>query len=69
VVRTAKENSSTTIVWNPGRQGAARLSDLGDEEWKQMICIEASNILGSAISLDPGKEHTMRAEIGLAGRP
>ena len=69
VVRTAKENSSTTIVWNPWRQGAAKLSDLGDEEWKQMICVEASNILGGAISLDPGKEHTMRAEIGLAGRP
>jgi glucose-6-phosphate 1-epimerase len=69
VVRTTKENSSTTIVWNPGRQGAAKLSDLGDEEWKQMICIEASNILGSAISLDPGTEHTMHVEIGLAGRP
>jgi glucose-6-phosphate 1-epimerase len=67
-VRTAKENSSTTILWNPWRQGAAKLGDLGDEEWKQMICVEAGNILGSAISLDPGQEHTMRAEIGLAGR-
>jgi glucose-6-phosphate 1-epimerase len=67
-VRTAKGNSSTTIVWNPWRQGAAKLSDLGGEEWKQMICVEASNILGGAISLDPGKEHTMHAEIGLAGR-
>jgi glucose-6-phosphate 1-epimerase len=69
VVRTAKENSSTTIVWNPWRQGAAKLSDLGDEEWRQMICVEASNILGGAISLDPGREHTMHAEIGLVGRP
>jgi glucose-6-phosphate 1-epimerase len=68
MVRTAKENSSTTIVWNPWRQGAAKLADLGDEEWRQMLCVEASNILGGGISLDPGKEHTMRAEIGLAGR-
>jgi glucose-6-phosphate 1-epimerase len=67
-VRTAKENSSTTIVWNPWRQGAAKLPDLGDEEWQQMICVEAANILGGAISLDPGKEHTMHVEIGLAGR-
>jgi glucose-6-phosphate 1-epimerase len=67
-VRTAKGNSSTTIVWNPWRQGAAKLADLGDEEWKQMICVEAGNILGGAISLDPGEEHTMHAEIGLAGR-
>jgi glucose-6-phosphate 1-epimerase len=67
-VRTAKENSSTTIVWNPWRQGAAKLADLGDEEWKQMICVEGSNILGGAIWLDPGKQHTMHVEIGLAGR-
>ena len=67
VVRSIKRNSSTTIVWNPWRQGAAKLADLGDEEWKQMICVEASNILGGAISLDPGEEHTMHAEIGLAG--
>ena len=67
-VRTAKGNSSTTIVWDPWRQGATKLADLGDEEWKQMICVEASNILGGAISLDPEQEHTMRAEIGLAGR-
>ena len=67
-VRTGKENSSTTIVWTPWRQGAAKLADLGDEEWKQTICVEASNILGGAISLDPGEEHTMHVEIGLAGR-
>jgi glucose-6-phosphate 1-epimerase len=64
-VRTAKENSSTTIVWNPWRQGAAKLADLGDEEWHQMVCVEASNILGSSISLQPGQEHTLRAEIQL----
>src|SRR5258708_28938758 len=28
VVRTVKENSSTTIVWNPWREGAAKLADL-----------------------------------------
>jgi glucose-6-phosphate 1-epimerase len=66
VVSTGKENSSTTIVWNPWRQGAAKLADLGDEEWRQMICVEASNILEGAISLDPGEEHTMHAEVGLA---
>jgi D-hexose-6-phosphate mutarotase len=65
VVRTTKENSGTTIVWNPGRQGAVKLADLGDEEWHQMVCVEASNILGSSISLQPGQEHTLRAEIQL----
>jgi glucose-6-phosphate 1-epimerase len=64
-IRTEKENSATTVVWNPWQQGAASLSDLGDEEWRNMTCVEASNILGSAIALAPGEEHTMRATLSV----
>jgi glucose-6-phosphate 1-epimerase len=65
-IRTEKENSATTVVWNPWREGAAALSDLGDDEWQRMACVEASNILGSAVSLAPGEEHTMRATLSVA---
>ena len=30
-LRTDKENSATTVVWNPWQQGAASLADLGDD--------------------------------------
>jgi glucose-6-phosphate 1-epimerase len=66
-VRTKKENSATTVVWNPGRQGAAALPDLGDDEWQRMACVEASNIRGSAVLLAPGEEHMMRATLSVAG--
>lgn len=62
----AKENSLTTVVWNPWREGAQALSDLGDDEWQQMICAEASNILGFAVNLAPGQQHTMKASIQVA---
>lgn len=62
---TEKENSATTIVWNPWATGAADLADLGDEEWQPMLCIEASNILGAAVSLAPGEEHAMGATLSL----
>jgi glucose-6-phosphate 1-epimerase len=58
-IRTEKQRSTTTVVWNPWQQGAASLADLGDEEWRVMACVEASNILESAITLGPGEEHTM----------
>jgi glucose-6-phosphate 1-epimerase len=60
-LRTEKDNSATTVVWNPWQEGAASLSDLGDEEWRQFACVEASNILGSAISLAPGQTHRLQA--------
>jgi glucose-6-phosphate 1-epimerase len=66
VVRTEKESSSTTIVWNPWREGAAKLADLGDDEWKNMICAEAGNILGAAVTLNPGEQHTLCATLSIS---
>jgi glucose-6-phosphate 1-epimerase len=65
-IRTEKINSATTVVWNPWRQGAAALADFGDEEWQQMTCVEASNILEAAVSLEPTERHTMRATLSIA---
>jgi len=64
-LRTEKENSATTIVWNPWREGAAKLADLGADEWHPMICVEGGNIIGASISLPPGKAHTMRVTLSL----
>jgi glucose-6-phosphate 1-epimerase len=65
-IRTAKENSATTVVWNPWQQGAATLTDLGDDEWRQMACVEASNIMSAAVTLAPGEQHTLRAVLSIA---
>jgi glucose-6-phosphate 1-epimerase len=64
-LRTEKENSATTVVWNPWQQGAAALADLGDDEWRTMACVEASNILGAAVRLELGLQHTMRATLSI----
>jgi glucose-6-phosphate 1-epimerase len=61
--RVAKVNSSTTVVWNPWVQKARSLSDFGDDEWIQMICVETSNVSDFAVSLEPGQQHKMKALI------
>lgn len=60
-IRVTKENSLTTVIWNPWEQKAASMSDLGKDEWTQMLCIEPSNVLGFAVELAPGQQHTMKA--------
>jgi glucose-6-phosphate 1-epimerase len=65
-IRLHKANSLSTVVWNPWRDGAVALRDLGDSEWKQFLCVEASNILGAAIDLAPGQEHKMTAVLSVA---
>ena len=65
--RVTKQNSRTTVVWNPWAQKARALSDLGDGEWTQMICIETSNVADFAVVLKPGQQHTMKATVTVAG--
>jgi glucose-6-phosphate 1-epimerase len=65
-IRLTKANSLTTVVWNPWREGANKLRDLGDDEWTQFLCVEASNILSFAINLEPGQEHRMLAVLSVA---
>jgi glucose-6-phosphate 1-epimerase len=66
ILRTAKQNSATTVVWNPWQQGAAALADLGDDEWQQFACVEASNILDAAVTLESGAQHTLSATISVS---
>jgi len=56
-----RANSLTTVVWNPWREGSAKMQDRGDGEWRQFLCVEASNIIESAIELEPGEKHTITA--------
>jgi glucose-6-phosphate 1-epimerase len=62
-IRLEKQESRTTVVWNPWSTGAQSLSDLGDDEWRTMACVEASNIRAFAVDLEPGQEHSMQTLI------
>jgi glucose-6-phosphate 1-epimerase len=65
-VRLTKQNSRTTVVWNPWSTGAQTLKDLGDDEWRAMACVEASNIRDFAVDLLPGQQHTMKTIINVS---
>jgi glucose-6-phosphate 1-epimerase len=66
-IRVEKQNSRTTVVWNPWSTGAQTLSDLGDEEWRTMACVEASNMRVYPVDIAPGQQHTMKTVITVAG--
>lgn len=66
ILKTEKQGSASTIVWNPWSDGASSMSDLGDLEWRGMLCAEGGNILTSAINLDAGQSHAMTITIEVA---
>jgi glucose-6-phosphate 1-epimerase len=63
VIHLEKQNSSTTVVWNPWPEGSASLADLGPEDWPHFLCVEAANTATDAIVLEPGAAHTMSLTI------
>jgi len=58
-----KQGSGATVVWNAGEIIAAGMSDLGVENYRGYICVEAANALEAAVSLAPGKSHTLRQQL------
>ncbi|KAL9150991.1 hypothetical protein ABFS82_11G024500 [Erythranthe guttata] len=44
------------VVYNPWKE-ARDIVDLGDEEYRKMVCVEAAAV-GSEITLNPGEEWT-----------
>ena len=64
--RVMKENSRTTVVWNPWAEKAHSLPDLPDDEWPRMICIETSNVSDCSVDLQPGQRHWMKAIVSAA---
>lgn len=65
-VRCAKLGSPQTVVWNPGPVRAAALQDLGADEWRRFVCVEAATLQGPR--LHPGQRHELEQQIFVAGR-
>ncbi|KAL8037808.1 hypothetical protein ABFX02_11G062000 [Erythranthe guttata] len=43
------------VVWNPWEDDASSIADLGDQEYKQMVCVEAAAV-DTEITLYPNEE-------------
>lgn len=42
------------VVWNPWKEKADAMNDMGLDEWLRFVCIEAAAV-GNPVKLDPGK--------------
>ena len=54
-----KVSSAQTVVWNPWIAKAAAMPDFGDDEWTQMVCVEAVNTRDQSITVPPMRRHLL----------
>jgi glucose-6-phosphate 1-epimerase len=56
--------SRTAVIWNPWIDRAAAFSDMADDGWQRMLCIETANVMGDVVNLVPGASHTLGVSVG-----
>ncbi|KAG0759468.1 hypothetical protein G6F16_009862 [Rhizopus arrhizus] len=44
IINIEKSNLKDTVVWNPWIEKAKGMSDFGDEEYKNMVCVEPGSV-------------------------
>ncbi|NRA38410.1 MAG: D-hexose-6-phosphate mutarotase [Planctomycetes bacterium] len=59
----AKENSHSTVIWNPGLEASRKKADLGDDEYQEFFCIESGNIARDQQVLAGFDSHSLIAHI------
>mgnify|MGYP001194466910 CR=1 FL=1 len=58
-IRVRKSGSSSTVVWNPWKEKAESMSDLGDDDYLRFVCVEAANAGDDIVHIPPGGEHML----------
>lgn len=53
------EGFDDVVVWNPGPDKTAAMTDLPDDDWLRLLCVEAAQI-GAPVTLAPGQEWVAR---------
>lgn len=59
----SKENSHSSIIWNPWQETSARMSDMTEPGWLSMVCIEAANVAKNKVLLGAGETQRMKVTI------
>ena len=59
-IRVEKSGSVSTVVWNPWVAKAKQMPDFGDDEFKQMVCVESGNVAQNKITLAPNQSASLK---------
>ncbi len=64
-INISKQNSNTTVIWNPWEALTAKFADMEPDGWRQMLCIESANVGENAIVLNAEEDHQMHVQISV----
>jgi len=60
-----KAGSRSTVIWNPWAEKSKALKDLPNNDYKEFVCIEATNAGTDRPTVRPNASHNLETTIGL----
>ena len=67
-ITITSDGADSTVVWNPGREKAASMADIGEGEWNRFLCVEPA-LLGEqqqGVRLAPGEDVSLGMTVSVA---
>lgn len=62
-IEISSSGSSSAVLWNPWVAKSARLGDMGEDGYRNMVCFETANAGADVITLAPGASHWLATTI------
>jgi glucose-6-phosphate 1-epimerase len=64
-IRIDSTGSASAVVWNPWQATAKAMADLGDEDYRGLICVETANAGPDIMTVSPGTEFRLGVRYSL----
>ncbi len=61
-----KQGSQSTVVWNPWQEKSAGMSDMKEDSYLSMLCVETANAADNTITIAPNGQHHLLVNYRLA---
>jgi glucose-6-phosphate 1-epimerase len=58
-IEITSQNCKTGVVWNPWQKTSRKMADLGNQDYRQFVCVENGNIAFDLIQIPAGGEHEL----------
>lgn len=55
-----KQGSQSTVMWNPWKEVAEKMGDLGQDGYLNMLCVESANAAEDTVCIESGESYTLR---------
>lgn len=58
-INISSSGNKNVVVWNPGPDGAEKMQDLNQQDYKRFVCVEIANTASNIVTIEPKTEYSM----------